>query len=253
MARKIVITSGKGGVGKSTICFCLAKQLAKTKAKVVVLDVDVGLHNLDVVSGIQQKIMFDVVDVVEGRVRVEQALIQDDEVLDLFYLPSCHTNNIGKVSPQNLKDILLELSSFDYILLDCPAGIDFDFHTAVFGASEALIVTTPNITAINSADKVASLLCNYNLDGVGLVVNRMQKTDFLSDLDIAKALKLPLFGSFFENKSIRKCSTNDGILKNLNSKFKKSLEELSNNVFYGNYQVFKEFKVLKGVLWKNKI
>ena len=248
MARKIVVTSGKGGVGKSTICLSLAKQLAQTGARVVVLDVDVGLHNLDIVAGIQSKIVFDVVDVIEQKVRIEQALVQDEQFLDLFYLPSCHTNNVAKVSPQNLKQILSQLDNFDYVLLDCPAGIDFGFHTAVFCSSEALIVSTPSISSINSADKVASLLCNYNLDGVALVLNRVSKFDFLKPLDVANALKLPLFGIFFESKSIKKCSTTDGKLQNFDQKFLRSAKQLANNVFYGDYNKINQFDIKRGVV-----
>lgn len=232
MARKIVVTGGKGGVGKSTVCLMLAKQLAFSGARVVVLDVDVGLSNLDVVAGIQSRIEFDVVDVIDGKVRLNQALLQDDEILDLYYLPSCHAKNVSCVSPQNLKDITKELSDFDYILLDCPAGIDVGFHTAVFCASEAIIVTTPNIVSISTADKVASLLCNYNLDGVGLVLNRVRKTDELKPKQIADALKLKLLGTFFESKHMQ----NDSIF--CDSKLKNSVCELANNVFYGNYKIF---------------
>lgn len=246
MARRIVLTSGKGGVGKSTLCLTLGRELAKSGANVVLLDVDVGLHNLDIIAGISQKIVFDVVDVIEEKVRLSQALIQDEQFSGLYFLPSCHLDNVGKVSVDGLKKVLKELENFDYVLLDCPAGIDFGFHASIFCASEAIIVTTPNLSSVNAADKVASLLCNYNLVGVGLVVNRMQKV-FLKKQqqfaeNISKALKLPLFGTFFENKEISK---HLGVMKSQPSDrgFRKSATQFSNNVFYGNYE--KQF--LKGV------
>ena len=240
MARKIVITSGKGGVGKSTICLMLGKQLSLNGARVVMLDVDVGLHNLDVVAGITSKIDFDVVDVLEGKVRISQALIQDENIPTLFYLPSSHAYNVGKVSPKMLSQIVNQLSGFDYVLLDCPAGIDFGFHSAVFCASEALIVTTPNLIDINTADKVATLLCHYDVNGVGLVVNKIPKGLFkkrgVSAMQIANVLKLPLVGSFYESALIKRNALTTGAITQIEPHFKKSIIHLANNVFFGNYK-----------------
>ncbi len=240
MARKIVLTSGKGGVGKSTICLSLGKQLAQNRAKVVMLDVDVGLNNLDIVAGIESDVLYDIVDVLEHRVRLNQALVQDKECLDLFYLPSCHTYNVGRVKPDDLKNIVLELEDFDYILLDCPAGIDFGFHKAVFCAGEALIVTTPHITAVRDADKVATLLCHYNLDGVGLVVNRLDeylvsRHKMLCADDIASALKLPLLGQIPESRDINSIASISGKINTRDVKFNSAIQSLANNVFLGHY------------------
>ncbi len=242
MARKIVITSGKGGVGKSTVCFNLGVQLAKTGARVVMLDVDVGLNNLDIVSGIQQKIVFDIVDVIEGRAGLRQALINDQQVLDLYYLPSCHTYNTGKVSAKNLQNVVQELlSSFDYILIDCPAGIDFGFHRAVFCSSEALIVTTPHISAVADADKVATLLCHYNLDGVGLVVNRV-KTKLLAPQDISSALKLKLIGVIPESDALNIAAGQSGAGLCTDLKINKAFKNLKDNVFYADYKLNQQIK-----------
>lgn len=240
MARKIVITSGKGGVGKSTVCFNLGLQLAKTEARVVMLDVDVGLNNLDVVAGIENRIVYDLVDVIEGRVCINQALINDQDVLDLFYLPTCHTYNTGRVAAENLDNIVKELSKdFDYILLDCPAGIDFGFHRAVFCASEAIIVTTPHISAVKDADKVATLLCHYDLDSVGLVVNRLSnkliaKHKMLSAEDIALALKIPLIGAIPESVMLSSQTSICGRAYVMDNKLNAGFKDLANNVFFGN-------------------
>ena len=240
MARKIVLTSGKGGVGKSTICLSLGKQLAFGGAKVVMLDVDVGLNNLDIVAGIQPNVLYDVVDVLEHRVRINQALVQDSECLDLFYLPSCHTYNVGRVTPEDLKSVVAELEDFDYILLDCPAGIDFGFHRAVFCAGEALIVTTPHITAVRDADKVATLLCHYDLDSVGLVVNRLDERlivrhKMLDGVEIANALKLPLLGQIPESKDVNSLASISGKICTTDNKFNNAIASLAENVFFGNY------------------
>lgn len=218
----------------------LGKQLALGGARVVMMDVDVGLHNLDVVAGISSRIVFDVVDVIEGRVRLKQALLQDENIKTLFYLPSSHTYNVGKVSPELLKQIVNELSGFDYVLLDCPAGIDFGFHAAVFCAGEALIVTTPNLTDVNTADKVATLLCHYEVNNVGLVVNKMPfgllKRRSLSAEQIANALKLPLMGSFFESKIIKQNALTTGTISKVEAHFRKSIDVLVNNIFFGIYK-----------------
>ena len=240
MARKIVITSGKGGVGKSTVCFNLGIQLAKTDARVVMLDVDVGLNNLDVVAGINGKIEFDLVDVIEGRVRVEQALMQDDEMPNLYFLPTCHTYNTGRVSAENLDLIVKQLSTkFDYILLDCPAGIDFGFHRAVFCASEAIILTTPHITAIKDADKVATLLCHYDMDSVSLVVNKLDnkllsRHKMLEPDGIAKALKLPLVGVIPESLELSCQTSTCGRAYAQDNKLNNAFAKLAHNVFFGN-------------------
>ena len=164
MARKIVITSGKGGVGKTTICAILGQVLAQKGYKVVLLDVDIGLNNLDVIAGIDEKVVYDVVDILEGKCRPIQALIRDSNNPNLFILPSAHPYNVGKVDSSALKEIVEYFSQgFDFILIDCPAGIDLGFQRAVFCASEAIIVTTPHIPAIRDANKVASILNGCNI------------------------------------------------------------------------------------------
>ncbi len=175
MARKIVVTSGKGGVGKTTICANIGTKLAQMGQKVVMLDVDIGLNNLDVVMGIENKIVYDIADVVEGKCRLKQALVQDVRCPSLYVLPSNKIFTTTKINSFNIKAIVDALGDiFDYVIIDCPAGIDSGFHRAVYSASEAIVVCTPHISSIRDADKVLTILNSYNLNSVGFVVNRVR-------------------------------------------------------------------------------
>ena len=175
MSRKIVITSGKGGVGKTTICANVGLKLAQMGQKVVMLDVDIGLNNLDVVMGVENKVVYDIADVVEGKCRLKQALIQDVRCPSLYVLPSNKIFTTTKINSFNIKAIVEALGEiFDYVIIDCPAGIDSGFHRAVYSASEAIVVCTPHISSIRDADKVLTILNSYNLSSVGFVVNRVR-------------------------------------------------------------------------------
>ena len=175
MARKIVLTSGKGGVGKTTICANLGIQLAKLGFRVVLLDVDIGLNNLDVVMNIEDRIVFDITDVIMGRCRPKQALVQDKNISSLYVMPSFSAYNKTNILGEHIKNVIDQLdSSFDYILIDCPAGVEAGFHRAVFPANEAIIVVTPHLSSIRDADKVIGLLNDYDISYKGLVVNRVR-------------------------------------------------------------------------------
>ena len=208
MARKIVITSGKGGVGKTTITANLGLAIASTGAKVVLVDIDFGLNNLDVVMGVENKIVYDILDVFEGRCRVKQALIQDNRVKNLFVLPSGSVNSTHNISGQNVKLIIESVSSlFDYILIDCPAGIDLGFHRALSCADEALIVVTPNMTSIRDADKTISLVKTYKPEHMGLIVNRARGDLIVGDKmmcpnDIESLLKTEIIGVLPEEDEV---------------------------------------------------
>lgn len=200
MARKIVITSGKGGVGKTTVSACLAAALAKRGKRVLLCDADFGLNNVDVVAGVENLVTYDVIDVIEGRCRAKQALIKHPVFCNLSILTSSHSAPERYVSPQTLKLVLDGLApQFDFLFIDCPAGIDDGFHRAVACADEAFIVTTPHISAIRDADKVVTLLKSYELNGVQLIINKLRGDllaagDGLSPREIADLLKLPLLG-----------------------------------------------------------
>lgn len=197
MARKIVVTSGKGGVGKTTVCCNLGVQLARRGYSVIVCDLDFGLNNVDVVLGVENLGAYDVVDAVEGRCRARQALVKHPRYPTLYSLAS---NRISEryVSPQAVRLVLETLAPrFDYILIDSPAGIDEGFHRAASCAEEALLVTTPHISAMRDADRVAGILKSYRFSDIGLAVNLVRrdmarKGEILSAEEISAALRLPV-------------------------------------------------------------
>ncbi|MBR7091367.1 MAG: septum site-determining protein MinD [Clostridia bacterium] len=208
MARKIVVTSGKGGVGKTTIVANLGMQIAILGNRTVLLDVDIGLNNLDIASGIEGRIMFDIVDVIEGRCRINQALVRDKECANLYYLPTAHIYNVGKVSASDIDKIVRSLEKlFDYIIIDCPAGIDSGFVRAIYSASEAIVVTTPHISAIRDADKVIGVLLSHNIDILGVIINRVRwdlvrRGKMLSSQQIGDCLDRRILGVLSESDEI---------------------------------------------------
>jgi septum site-determining protein MinD len=174
MARKIVITSGKGGVGKTTLCANLGLALSRRGLRVALLDLDMGLNNLDVALHIDSKVVFDMIDVVEGRCRATQALIQHDSEPTLFIMPSCH-NPKHVVSADAVKKLISRLEdNFDYIFIDCPAGIETGFRRAIGCADEALVVVTPHLSSVRDADKVLQSLAGLSLNDIFIVVNRVR-------------------------------------------------------------------------------
>ena len=228
MARKIVITSGKGGVGKTTVTVRLGAWLAKKGSRVLVCDADFGLNNVDVATGVETLVTYDVIDVIEGKCRAKQALVRHPKYVNLYVLTSSRSTSERYVSPQAFKLVLDGLSpQFDFILIDCPAGIDEGFHRAVAAADEALLVTTPNLTALRDADKVITLLKSYRLQGLSLLINRMRGEllatgDCLSPTEIAELLKLPLLGVIPEEYSIA-----EGDLSEIHTAFRISAQNLS--------------------------
>lgn len=208
MAQKIVITSGKGGVGKTTITANLGKMLADMGQRVVLIDIDFGLNNLDVVMGLENKVVYDILDVLEGRCRIKQALVQDEKRKNLFILPSNSLDSSSSITGQNIKLVTESLSSvFDYLLYDCPAGIDVGFHRAVSCANKAIVVTTSGMPSLRDADKVISILNSYRLEYIGLVVNRARGDLIMSDKmmfpeEIKALLKTDLLGVLPEEDSV---------------------------------------------------
>lgn len=200
MARKIVITSGKGGVGKTTVAVNLAAALSKKGERVILCDADFGLNNADLIAGVESLVVYDIVDAIEGRCRAKQALVRHPEYGNLYILSSTHAAPERYVSPQALKLVLDTLApNFDYIIIDCPAGIDDGFHRAVASADEAILIVTPSLSSVRDADKVITLLKSYDLKKVSLVVNRVRGEwlaagKILSPLEIEELLKIPLVG-----------------------------------------------------------
>ncbi len=215
MSEVIVITSGKGGVGKTTTVANIGMGLAMLDKKVVVVDTDIGLRNLDVVMGLENRIVYNLVDVVNGNCRMKQALIKDKRNPNLFLLPSAQTKDKSAVSPEQmikLTDALRE--EFDYVLLDCPAGIEQGFKNAIAGADHALVVTTPEVSAIRDADRIIGLLEASELRNIHLIINRLRpdmirRGDMMSVDDVVDILAVNLIGTVPDDEQIV-ISTNQG-------------------------------------------
>ena len=208
MSEVIVITSGKGGVGKTTTSANVGTGLAMLGNKVVLIDTDIGLRNLDVVMGLENRIVYNLVDVVEGNCRIKQALIKDKRYPNLFLLPSAQTRDKTSVSPEQMKNLTDELrDEFDYIILDCPAGIEQGFQNAIAGADRALVVTTPEVSAIRDADRIIGLLEAHELKRVDLIVNRIRmdmvkRGDMMSIDDVIDILAINLIGVVPDDENI---------------------------------------------------
>ena len=203
--RKIVITSGKGGVGKTTVTASLGRKLSEDGFKVVLVDGDVGLNNLDVVTGIESRVVYDIGDVLASKCRPFQALVLDTES-SMRILPSSTTSD--EVSAQAFRGVIESFEgAFDFLLIDCPAGIERGFHRAVSSADEAIVVTTPSASAIRDADKVLRLLSTYRLKDVSLVVNRVRfdmvkRKEILSAVETAEILDAKLIGAIPDDDMI---------------------------------------------------
>ncbi|AAF10331.1 septum site-determining protein MinD [Deinococcus radiodurans R1 = ATCC 13939 = DSM 20539] len=176
-AKVIVVTSGKGGVGKTTTTANIGAALARLGEKVVVIDVDVGLRNLDVVMGLESRVVFDLVDVLEGKCRMNQALIRDKRVENLHLLPASQTRDKDALDPEVFKEVvkgLLEEEGFDRVLIDSPAGIESGFRTAAAPAEGALVVVNPEVSSVRDADRIIGLLEAQQITEIRLVVNRLR-------------------------------------------------------------------------------
>ena len=201
MGEVIVITSGKGGVGKTTTTANIGAGLSKFDKKVVVIDTDLGLRNLDVVMGLENLIVYNLVDVIEGTCRLKQALIRDKRYENLYLLPSAQTKDKTAISPGQMKKLTSQLKDeFDYILLDCPAGIEQGFQNAIAGADRAIVVTTPEVSAIRDADRIIGLLESNQLKKIDLIINRIRmdmvkRGDMMSVDDVTEILSVPLIGA----------------------------------------------------------
>ena len=215
MQNVIVVTSGKGGVGKTTTVANLGAGLACRGQKVALIDTDIGLRNLDVVLGLENRIVYDLVDVVEGTCRLRQALIKDKRFDGLYLLPAAQTRDKLAVNPEQMVKLIAEMEQdFDYILIDCPAGIEQGFKNAVAGAKSAIVVTVPEVSAVRDADRIIGLLSAAGIDDTQLLVNRMRpdmvrRGDMLGLDDTLDILGIDLIGVVPEDERIIR-STNMG-------------------------------------------
>ena len=257
MARKIVFTSGKGGVGKTTVCANLGATLSNLGFRVVILDVDIGLNNLDVVMGIESRVVFDIIDVIENRCRATQALVQDKNFENLYVLPSAHSYRGEEITCDDIGYVISTLeNSFDYIFIDCPAGVEQGFKRAVACANEAVIVVTPHISSIRDADKVLSILSSYDISQKYLVVNRVRGDLMLNgemiDVDeIIRFLHIPILGVVPEDDDISALSS-IGALGGSGSN--RAWVLLAENLHNGTQKVFdckQKYKGFFGALRRN--
>ena len=215
MSEVIVVTSGKGGVGKTTAAANLGTALAAADKKTVMVDTDIGLRNLDVVMGLENRIVYNLVDVIEGNCRLKQALIRDKRYPNLYLLPAAQTRDKSAVEPEQMIKLCEDVrQEFDYIILDCPAGIEQGFKNAVSGADRAIVVTTPEVSAIRDADRIIGLLEAAEMKTIHLLINKIRPDmvrngDMMSVEDVEEILAIPLIGIVPDDENIV-ISTNRG-------------------------------------------
>lgn len=227
MGEAIVVTSGKGGVGKTTSSANIGTALALKDKRVCLVDTDIGLRNLDVVMGLENRIIYDLVDVVTGRCKIHQALVKDKRFDNhLYLLPAAQASDKTAVTPEQMKALIDELKQeFDYIIIDCPAGIEQGFKNAVAGADRALVVTTPEVSAVRDADRIIGLLeKEENIAPPRLIINRirnhlMKNGDMLDVDEITTHLSIELIGIVVDDDEVIKSTTHgEPIALNPNSK-----------------------------------
>jgi len=244
MGEVIVITSGKGGVGKTTTTANLGSSLAQTGKKVVLVDTDIGLRNLDVVMGLENRIVYDLVDVIEEKCKLRQALIKDKRFEELFLLPAAQTRDKTAINEEQMKELTKKLKEeFDYVLVDCPAGIEQGFKNAVAGADRAIVVTTAEISAIRDADRIIGLLEASELKNPELIVNRLRpgmvkKGEMMDVDDIVDLLSIDLIGVVPDDEYII-TQTNKGepVIKNKKAPSGKAYIEISKRILGENIEV----------------
>ncbi len=215
MGEAIVVTSGKGGVGKTTTSANVGTALAIMGKKVCLVDTDIGLRNLDVVMGLENRIIYDLVDVVQERCKIHQALVKDKRFNDFLYLlPAAQTSDKTAVTPEQMKKLIDQLKQdFDYIIIDCPAGIEQGYKNAVSGADQAIVVTTPEVSAVRDADRIIGLLEKEDIEPPRLIINRirnhlMKNGDMLDVDEIVSHLSIDLLGIVIDDDEVIKASNN---------------------------------------------
>ena len=253
MSRRIVITSGKGGVGKTTIVSMLGITLARMGFKVLLVDMDFGLNNLDVVMGIENKIVYDIIDVLEGRCSSRQAIVQDFNEDNLYIFPSTHGFCRIRFGAKELLTIIRDVESeFDYVIIDCPAGIDGGFRRAVGCAGEHIVVTTPHLSAIRDADKVVGCLMTNLGVSPYVIINRVrgdliENKEMLSVESIRDSLSATLIGVIPEDDYISiQMYKGDGVVSVGPSSL--SVKKIAENIAFGKSEIYDCTKKYKGII-----
>lgn len=244
MSRRIVVTSGKGGVGKTTLCANLGAALARRSRRVLLADLDLGLNNLDVAMKVENKIVYDFVDVCEGRCRPSQALIRDENEPTLFVMPSCHSAR-RQITVDMANKVLSRLDDvFDFVLIDCPAGIDVGFRRAIGCANEAIVVVTPHLSSVRDADKTIAQLSDM---AVYVAVNRVRgdlvaSGEMLTPFEVVSILNRQPLGVIPENDAVGMGSVG----------CKKPFDILANNLISGGTEMFDCVSRFRGIFGRLK-
>ncbi|NME36392.1 MULTISPECIES: septum site-determining protein MinD [Fusobacterium] len=215
MGKVLVVTSGKGGVGKTTTTANIGSGLALEGKSVLLIDTDIGLRNLDVVMGLENRIVYDLVDLIEGRCKIKQAVIRDKRNKNLYLIPAAQTRDKNDVTPEQMKELIEAIKGdFDYIIIDCPAGIEQGFKNAIVAADEAIVVVTPEVSAVRDADRIIGLLLANEISNIKLLINRLRidmvkQGNMLSVQDVVEILAQDVIGVVPDDESIV-ISTNKG-------------------------------------------
>ena len=243
MARRIVLTSGKGGVGKTTVCAGLGVALASRGARVLLVDADMGLNNLDVALGMEGRVVYDMTDVLRGKCSLRQAILQDTEYSTLSLLASSHGSEDAEFPSAAFRRMLAEAEgAFDFVLIDCPAGIDVGFHRAICVADEAIVVTTRHVSAIRGAATGLSLLETYNLHSVSVVVNRVRGDlvaggSMMSAEDISRLLRHKAIGFIPEDDCVTVYAQLGRLGKN-NARSDLAIRYIAENLINGSRKIY---------------
>lgn len=261
LGKTIVITSGKGGVGKTTATANVGTGLALRGRKVVVIDTDIGLRNLDVVMGLENRIVYDLVDVIEENCKLNQAMIRDKHVNELYLIPAAQTRDKSAIQPDQMRSLCQDLrQGFEYVIIDCPAGIEQGFRNAVAAADQAIVVTTPEVSAIRDADRVIGLLEAAELPVPDLVINRLRPNmvrqgDMMDQKDILELLSVHMLGLIPDDSQII-VATNRGVpvVHNSKSWSGEAYRRIAARID-GEFKPFLDFEAGTGVLsrFKKKI
>ena len=252
MGEVIVITSGKGGVGKTTTTANVGAGLSKLGKKVVIIDTDLGLRNLDVVMGMENLVVYNLVDVVTGGCRLKQALIRDSRYENLYLLPSAQTKDKSAVSPEQMKKLIDELKDdYDFILLDCPAGIEQGFKNAIAGAQRSIVVTTPEVSSIRDADRIIGLLEASGIRKNELLINRLRvdmvrRGDMMSVEDVTEILAIDLLGVIPDDESVVVATNQGEPLSGRNSQAEEEYRNICKRLM-GEEVPFAELRQKKGM------
>lgn len=236
MSEVIVVTSGKGGVGKTTTTANIGNGLSRLGYSVLLIDTDIGLRNLDVVMGLENRIVYNIVDVIEGNCRPKQAIIKDKGNASLYLLPAAQTRDKTAIAPEQMKKLIEQLKpEYDYIIIDCPAGIEHGFKNAIAAAERAVVVTTPEVSAIRDADRIIGILDANEMPRIDLVINKIRydmvkRGDMMSVDDVVDILAINLIGTIMDDENIVIATNRGEPIAGTNTKTGKAYDNIARRI-----------------------